>query len=163
MKVIFITFASIFIYRMENYSMIAKTFFGFEDILEKELRQLGAMKVEKGIRSVSFSGDKGFMYKANLCLRTALKILKPIYSFRVRNEKEYYEKLYNYAWEDFFPSSYTFAVEVTLATDLFHHSQYMTLRAKDAIVDRFRNKIGKRPNVDTLHPDIQIFIVLRQI
>ena len=86
MKVIFITFASIFIYRMENYSMIAKTFFGFEDILEKELRQLGAMKVEKGIRSVSFSGDKGFMYKANLCLRTALKILKPIYSFRVRNE-----------------------------------------------------------------------------
>ena len=67
---------------MENYSMIAKTFFGFEDILEKELRQLGAMKVEKGIRSVSFSGDKGFMYKANLCLRTALKILKPIYSFR---------------------------------------------------------------------------------
>ena len=55
MKVIFITFASIFMYRMENYSMIAKTFFGFEDILEKELRQLGAMKVEKGIRSVSFS------------------------------------------------------------------------------------------------------------
>lgn len=162
MKVIFITFASIFIYRMENYSMIAKTFFGFEDILEKELRQLGAMKVEKGIRSVSFSGDKGFMYKANLCLRTALKILKPIYSFRVRNEKEYYEKLYNYAWEDFFPSSYTFAVEVTLATDLFHHSQYMTLRAKDAIVDRFRNKIGKRPNVDTLHPDIQIFIHIQK-
>ena len=162
MKVIFITFASIFIYRMENYSMIAKTFFGFEDILEKELRQLGAMKVEKGIRSVSFSGDKGFMYKANLCLRTALKILKPIYSFRVRNEKEYYEKLYNYAWEDFFLSSYTFAVEVTLATDLFHHSQYMTLRAKDAIVDRFRNKIGKRPNVDTLHPDIQIFIHIQK-
>ena len=69
---------------MKNYKMIAKTFFGFEDILANELRNLGAMKVEKGVRSVSFEGDKGFMYKANICLRTALKILKPIYSFRVR-------------------------------------------------------------------------------
>ena len=71
--------------------MVAKTFFGFEDILEKELRTLGAMNVKKGVRSVSFSGDKGFMYKANLSLRTALKILKPIYSFEVRNEKDYYQ------------------------------------------------------------------------
>jgi putative N6-adenine-specific DNA methylase len=65
----------------ENFRMIAKCFFGFEEILEKELRDLGAQDVEKGVRMVSFKGDKGFMYKANLSLRTALKVLKPIYSF----------------------------------------------------------------------------------
>ena len=147
---------------MENYAMVAKTFFGFEDILEEELRQLGAMKIEKGIRSVSFLGDKGFMYKANLCLRTALKILKPIHSFYVRNEKEYYQALYEYPWEGLFTPSQTFAVEVTLASDLFHHSQYMTLRAKDAIVDRFRNETGKRPNIDTLHPEMQLCIHMQK-
>jgi hypothetical protein len=64
---------------MENFKMVAKTFFGFEEILAKELQQLGAQEVEIGTRMVSFKGDKGFMYKANLSLRTALKILKPIY------------------------------------------------------------------------------------
>ena len=103
--------------------MVAKTFFGFEEILEKELQILGATQIQKGVRSVSFSGDKGFMYKANLCLRTALKILKPIHSFRVRNEKDYYQKLYQYDWEQLLSPTQTFAVEVTLATDLFHHSQ----------------------------------------
>ena len=107
---------------MENFQMVAKTFFGFEDILEKELRTLGAMNVKKGVRSVSFSGDKGFMYKANLSLRTALKILKPIYSFEVRNEKDYYQKLYQYDWSRLFSPTQTFAVEVTLATDLFNHT-----------------------------------------
>ena len=71
----------------KNYKMVAKTFFGFEDILADELRNLGAIHVTKGVRSVQFEGDKGFMYKANLCLRTALKILKPIASFYVRVRK----------------------------------------------------------------------------
>lgn len=138
--------------------MLAKTFFGFEDILATELQKLGAVKIEKGVRSVSFEGDKGFMYKANLCLRTALKILKPIHKFFVRNEKDYYQKLYDFAWEKYFSVNQTFAVSVTLQTELFNHSQYVALRAKDAIVDRFRAKVGKRPNVDTLHPDLQIHI-----
>ena len=142
--------------------MVAKTFFGFEDILEKELRTLGAMNVKKGVRSVSFSGDKGFMYKANLSLRTALKILKPIYSFEVRNEKDYYQKLYQYDWSRLFSAAQTFAIEVTLATDLFNHTQYMALRAKDAIVDKFRAQEGKRPDIDTLHPDIQLFIHIQK-
>ena len=72
---------------MENFKMVAKTFFGFEEILEKELFQLGAQNVIKGTRSVSFQGDKGFMYKANLALRTALKILKPIHTFKAYNEQ----------------------------------------------------------------------------
>ena len=64
-----------------NFKMVAKTLFGFEDLLADELVKLGAQDVEKGVRSVSFVGDKGFMYKANMGLRTAIKILKPITTF----------------------------------------------------------------------------------
>ena len=71
-----------------NFKMLAKTLFGFEDLLERELIQLGAQEVKAGVRSVSFVGDKGFMYKANLGLRTAIKILKPIRTFRVLNEQD---------------------------------------------------------------------------
>ena len=78
----------------ENFNMVAKTLFGFEDLLAKELTQLGAQDIKVGVRSVSFVGDKGFMYKANLGLRTAIKILKPIETFRVNNEKDLYNKLY---------------------------------------------------------------------
>lgn len=146
----------------KNYPMLAKTFFGFEDILATELQKLGAANVQKGVRSVSFEGDKGFMYKANLCLRTALKILKPIHKFFIRNEKDYYQKLYDFHWEKYFDVKQTFAISVTLQTEIFNHSQYVGLRAKDAIVDRFRNKTGKRPNVDTLHPDLQLHIHIQK-
>ncbi|MDO5607865.1 MAG: class I SAM-dependent RNA methyltransferase [Capnocytophaga sp.] len=146
----------------KNYSMLAKTLFGFEDILAAELRQLGAMKVEKGVRSVSFEGDKGFMYKANLCLRTALKILKPIAKFRVRNEDDYYRKLYDFHWNSILNTRQTFAVSATLQTELFNHSKYVALRAKDAIVDKFRDTEGQRPSIDTLHPNVQIHIHVQQ-
>ena len=142
--------------------MVAKTFFGFEDILADELRNLGAMHITKGVRSVQFEGDKGFMYKANLCLRTALKILKPIASFYVRNEKEYYQKLYNFNWQTYLRVDQTFAVTATLQTELFNHSQYVALKAKDAIADAFRNATGRRPNVDVLHPDVAIHIHIQR-
>ncbi len=71
-----------------NFKMVAKTLFGFEELLERELIQLGAQEVKVGIRNVSFVGDKGFMYKSNMALRTAIKILKPIKSFRIKSEQE---------------------------------------------------------------------------
>ena len=77
-----------------NFTMVAKTLFGFEDLLAKELVQLGARDVKTGIRNVSFSGDTGFMYKANLGLRTAIKVLKPINTFRVVSEQDIYDKIY---------------------------------------------------------------------
>ncbi len=146
----------------KNYKMVAKTLFGFEDILADELRKLGAMHITKGVRSVQFEGDKGFMYKANLCLRTALKILKPIASFYVHNENEYYQKLYDFNWQEIFNVNQTFAITATLQTQLFNHSQYVALKAKDAIVDAFRNSVGKRPNVDVLHPDVAIHIHIQR-
>lgn len=136
--------------------MVAKTLFGFEDILAKELTQLGAMQVEKGIRNVSFVGDKGFMYKANVGLRTAIKILKPIKSFRVAREEDLYNNVKNIKWEDYLKSNGSLAVDATVHHSVFTHSKYTALKTKDAIVDRFREQDGNRPNIDLRFPDLKI-------
>lgn len=138
--------------------MLAKTLFGFEELLARELRQLGASAVEVGNRSVSFEGDTGFMYKANLCCRTAIKILKPITGFNVFNEEELYDKIYRIPWEEYMSSTDTLAVHATVFSEQFTHSHYISLKTKDAIVDRFRDREGVRPNVDLDDPTIQINI-----
>lgn len=138
--------------------MMAKTFYGMEKILVAELKQLGAMDVYEGNRLVHFTGDKGFMYKANLCLRTALKILKPIFQFRAENESVLYEKLYQFDWSSLLSPDQTFAIDSVVHGKVFNHSLYVTQRCKDAIVDRFRKDHGKRPTVDTRHPDIRLHL-----
>ncbi|GLB48925.1 THUMP domain-containing class I SAM-dependent RNA methyltransferase [Neptunitalea lumnitzerae] len=140
----------------QNFKMLAKTLYGFEDILATELRNLGALKVEKGVRGVFFEGDTGFMYKANLSLRTALKILKPIASFPIRNEKDLYDKVYAMNWDRLMTVNNTFSIHATLSDAIFNHTQFVALKTKDAIADKFRNTEGRRPNVDVKHPDISI-------
>jgi len=139
-----------------NFKMVAKTLFGFEDILANELTQLGAMHLEKGVRNVSFVGDKGFMYKANLGLRTAIKILKPIHSFRVIREQDLYNNVKKIKWENFLKTDGSLAVDATVHHSIFTHSKYTALKTKDAIVDRFRETTGTRPNVDLRFPDLKI-------
>ncbi len=130
--------------------------FGLEEILAEELRILGAQNVKTINRAVSFKGDKGFMYKANLNLRTALRILKPIAHFQAHNEKELYKKLYQIDWTKIFELKNTFATNATTYSDVFRHSKYTSLILKDAIADSFRNKFNKRPNVDPQNPDVTI-------
>lgn len=142
----------------QNFKMVAKTFFGFEEILAKELQQLGAQNVEKGTRVVSFVGDKGFMYKANLALRTALKILKPIKTFKAYNDNSLYKGVQSVDWTQYLSEHNTFVVETTLHSEHFNHSQFVALKTKDAIVDQFREKTGKRPNIDKDFPDLRIHI-----
>ncbi|AXG74503.1 class I SAM-dependent RNA methyltransferase [Flavobacterium arcticum] len=141
---------------MENFKMVAKTLFGFEEILAKELQILGAQDIEQGVRMVSFKGDKGFMYKANLALRTALKILKPIYFFRAYNESSLYKGIQGIDWSEYINENQSFVVDVTLHSDHFNHSQFVALKTKDAIVDQFRDKFGKRPDIDKDFPDLRI-------
>ena len=143
---------------MENFKMIAKTFFGFEEILAKELQQLGAQDVEIGTRAVSFKGDKGFMYKANLSLRTALKILKPIYYFKATNDQNLYKGIQGIDWSKYIGESQTFVIDTTIHSDNFKHTQFVSQKAKDAIVDQFREKTGQRPSVDKDFPDLRINI-----
>ena len=141
-----------------NFKMLAKSFFGMEDLLSEELKKLGATDVYKGNRFVNFTGDKGFMYKANLCLRNALKILKPIYNFQADNDIVFYEKLFNFQWKDIFTPDQTFAIDSVVHGDIFNHSLYASQRCKDAIVDRFIKDFGKRPSVNTRHPDIRLHL-----
>lgn len=143
---------------MENFKMVAKTLFGFEELLAKELTQLGAQKVEQGVRVVTFMGDKGFMYKANLGLRTALKILKPIKTFKAVNDVALYKGIQSIDWSDYFTAHQTFLIDTTLHSDHFNHSQYVALKSKDAIVDQFRDNQGKRPSVDKDFPDLRIHV-----
>ena len=140
----------------ENFKMLAKTFYGFEDILEKELLQLGAQNLKKGNRFVTFEGDKGFMYKANLCLRTALKILKPIHSVRIQNEESLYKVFYNFPWGNYMDENSKFVIDSVVNGQIFTHSQFASQKAKDGIVDQFRDRFGKRPTVDLNRPDLRI-------
>jgi len=143
---------------MENFKMVAKTFFGFEELLAKELTQLGAQQVELGTRMVSFVGDKGFMYKANLALRTAIKILKPIKTFKAYNDKSLYDGMMKIDWSEYMNEHQTFVFETTLHSEHFNHSQFVALKSKDAVVDQFRDKTGKRPNIDKDFPDVRLHI-----
>ncbi len=145
-----------------NFKMVAKTLFGFEEILAKELGDLGALDVKKGMRMVSFEGDNGFMYKANLACRTAIKILKPIHSFSVKNEDDLYKGIYKIDWSKYLNETQTFAIDATLFSEHFNHSKYIALKTKDAIADQFRDRIGLRPNVDIDTPDLRINIHINQ-
>lgn len=145
-----------------NFKMVAKTLFGFEPLLAKELRNLGAGNVKVGIRNVSFDGDTGFMYKANLCLRTAIKILKPVHSFYARDEKDLYQKIYGLDWSVYLDAQTTFAIDSTIHSNTFTHSLYVSQKVKDAIVDKFRNIGGRRPSVDVTFPDVRINVHIQQ-
>lgn len=138
--------------------MLAKTLFGLEDLLAEELRKLGASNIEKGTRNVSFEGDRGFMYKVNLCCRTAIKVLKPISAFNIFTEEDLYKKVYEIPWENYMDANGSLAVDATVFSKKFTHSKYISLKTKDAIVDRFRDKEGERPNVDLDHPTLRINI-----
>lgn len=139
-----------------DFKMIAKTIFGLEEVLSTELQRLGARNVEVHNRAVSFTGDKGFMYKANLCLRTALRVLVPIETFKVTDEKSLYDSIQAINWEDYIDVTDTIAIDTVLNSELFTHSQYLSQKAKDAVVDQFRAKHGERPSVDLDRPTLRI-------
>lgn len=132
-----------------QFEMVAKTFKGLEDVLAQELISLGASNVEPGLRMVSFEGDLGMMYRANLCCRTALRILKPIYKFFAADTDTLYDMVKEFDWTSVLSLDKTFAIDTTVNSDDFVHSRFVTYRVKDAIVDHFKDKFGpdKRPGV----------------
>ena len=138
--------------------MIAKTFQGLEEVLAQELTALGANEIEIGRRMVSFSGDKEMMYKANFCLRTAIRILKPIKHFTAKDADEVYEQIKAIRWEDYLDTDKTFAVDAVVFSEEFRHSKFVSYKVKDAIVDYFREKTGERPGVRVNKPDVLLNI-----
>ncbi len=140
---------------MEPTRLIAKTFQGLEEILAKELSNLGAENIEIGRRMVAFTGDKEMMYRANFCLRTAIRILKPIATFKANTADEVYDAVKAINWNDFLDLDTSFAVDSVVYSEDFKHSKFVAYKVKDAIVDYFREKTGKRPNICVTNPDIK--------
>lgn len=141
---------------MEEFKIIAKTFQGLEEVLAKELINLGANNVEIGRRMVSFTGDKEMLYKANFCTRTAVKILKPIKEFKASDADEVYEVVKKMDWEKYMDVKSTFLIDSVVFSENFRHSKFVAYRVKDAIADYWRDKTGDRPNVGITNPDIRI-------
>lgn len=141
---------------MQEYPMLAKTFKGLEDVLAQELTELGANNIHIERRAVSFSGDKALMYKANLCLRTASRILKPILTFRAKDADEVYETVKKIDWTQYMSVQTGFSIDSTVYSEEFRHSKYVTYRVKDAIADFFMEREGKRPSVKITQPDLYI-------
>jgi len=141
-----------------DFEMKATTFFGLEEVLAAELRKLGAQDAEPFKRGVSFKGDLGFLYKANLCLRTALRILVPFHKFTAANEQELYDGIKKYNWEEFLKLEDTLAIEAVANSEHFTHSLYVEQKTKDAICDQFRDKYNARPSVDLKSPTIRIYV-----
>jgi putative N6-adenine-specific DNA methylase len=141
-----------------DFEMKVTTFFGLEEILAKELMQLGGRDIVPFKRGVSVVGDMGFLYKANLCLHTALKVIIPITKFVANNEQELYDNVKLIDWERFISNTDTIMVEAVANSELFTHSLFISQKVKDGIVDRFREKTGKRPDVDLLRPIFKLYV-----
>ncbi len=138
--------------------MIAKTFRGLEEVLATELVNMGANNVQLQRRAVSFTGDKAMMYKANLCSRTASRILKPIMSFDASNPDEVYEQVKKINWSDYMTVESTFAIDSTIFSEEFRHSKFVAYRVKDAIADWFTERFERRPSVRLDSPQLMINI-----
>lgn len=142
----------------QEFKLIAKTFMGLEPVLAQELIQLGANNVETGRRMVSFTGDKEMMYRANFQLHTAIRILKPIHTFKARSAEEVYDEIQKIEWSNYLDNKKTFSVDSVVYSEEFRNSRFVTYKVKDAIVDWFREKTGTRPNISVSNPDIRLNI-----
>lgn len=137
-----------------KFAMVAKTFQGLEEVLRDELISIGAENVEIGRRMVSFDGDLEVMYKANMCCRTALRILKPIEKFTASDPDELYDMVRDIDWSKYMTPQTTFAIDSTVNSEEFTHSKYVIYRVKDGIVDHFRDKTGVRPSIRVAGADL---------
>lgn len=140
----------------QTFELIAKTFQGLEEVLAQELIELGADDVQIGRRMVSFSGNQEMMYRANFCLRTAVRVLKPILHFRAKDAEAVYKAVKSIEWNEILDLDTSFAVDTTVYSTEFRNSKFVAYKVKDAIVDYFMELTGKRPNISVANPDIRL-------
>lgn len=142
--------------------IVVSTYAGLEELLAKELRQLGGRDVEVHTRAVSCVGDKGFMYKVNFCSRLALRVMVSLTSFNIKDGDDLYREVAAIDWTEFMKVSQTFAVRCTLNSELFDTNLYPALKVKDAIADSFRSNGGKRPDVEKENPDLEVMVFINR-
>ena len=142
--------------KADNFRMIAKTISGLEGVLAAELSGLGATEVKSVTRGVEFFGDQRLLYKANYLCRPTLRVLKPIATFNAENENQLYKQIYRIDWSEYLEVDGTFSVDGVTSYSNITHSKYLALKTKDAVVDQFREKFGKSPNVRLDNADLVI-------
>lgn len=133
-----------------------KTLFGLELVLKEELVEMGYENISVLNRAVQLSGEWKDVYYMNLHCRCALSILVEIAYFKIRNEDDLYNQAKKIDWASYFNIDKTFAVKGVVVSNLFRHTQYPLLLIKDAIVDVFNEKMGRRPDVNLKHPQVLI-------
>jgi putative N6-adenine-specific DNA methylase len=133
-----------------------------EPIARDELAELGAADCTPSYCGVYFTASPGVLYKINYCARTISRVLAPLIRFTCPSEQVLYKKAYDFQWSELFSLDRTFAVDANVSDSGITHSRFAALRLKDAIVDYFRKKTGKRPDVNTTHPDIRLDLNIRE-
>ncbi len=141
--------------------LLAKTFQGLEDILASEIKDLGGVDIRPLKRAVAFRGDRKLLYKVNLRAATALRVLVHLFEFPFHNQQEYYRNIKDYKWEGHLPLSKRFAIDAIAQSRIFPHTRMAVYKAKDAIVDRFRKRTGRRPGVAVQGEDLRIHIFVK--
>jgi len=132
----------------------AQTANDIKDIAEEELLSFGAQKTSQSYRGIYFTATIKVLYTINYHSRLINRVLAPLISFDCHSDEMLYEKSLQFNWEDFLDPSKTFAVFASVTNSSIKHSKFAALRLKDAIVDYFREKTGKRPSIDTREPDV---------
>ena len=142
-----------------------KTFKGLEEELAKEIRELGGSHIEVGNRVVHTRGDLGFIYKLTYNLRTALRVLFSWKKVFANDTEELYQALNKLPWTEILSVKQSFRIDVIGTSECFPHTQFARQRAKDAIVDHFRDQVGDRPNVDVINPEIalQVYVFKNEV
>ena len=150
------------ILNVSDLNLVMSTYAGLEEVLADEIRSIGGRDIELHTRAVSCVGDKGFLYKANFSLRTALRVFFKVTSFPIKDGEDIYKGVHDIDWGSFMRVDQTFAVRCILNSELFDNNLYPALKAKDAIADRFRKDTGKRPDVNKTEPDLEVQLFIHR-
>ncbi len=134
---------------------------GFEDLVAAEILIHGGRNASTTPGAVSWDGNLEAGYRMCLWSRFASRVLLQIAQFDTADTDTLYQQAGKIDWDEHFTGKETFAVFATIADSPITHSKYAALRVKDAIADQFRSRTGKRPDVETMHPDIRVNLHLR--
>ena len=137
---------------------LAMTSRGLHDVLSDELTTLGLKVLGKEPAGVWFGSPWKGCYKANLCLRSATRVVKPLLDFPAYKNDELYHNVKKHDFTKYIHPSGYIAVEAHVRDSSFKDSRFVALKVKDSIVDQFRERFGVRPSVDKKAPDLKIIV-----
>jgi 23S rRNA G2445 N2-methylase RlmL len=131
---------------------------GLADVLAQELEALGLKPLKKGPAGVTFESNWEGCYRANLHLRTATRILKPVLDFPAYEPEELYNNIKKHDFTKYISAKDTFTIDANVKDSSFRDQRFVAMKVKDSICDQFRDKFGERPDIDNENPDLRIMV-----